>query len=452
MTVAEVLAILKDAPLIASVQAPEGPVDDARVLEALARASMQEGVGVVRLGHTLMGQDLGIPAIGLIKKHYPDSEVYITPTSRELAELLKSPCKLIGLDGTGRPRPGGETFAELVQMAHSAGRLVMADCDTPESAALAIRQGADFIGSTLAGYTENRAMTDGPDFDALRGMLRAAPGRVIAEGRYAEPWQAQAAMAMGAIAVTIGGALNDPHKQTERFLSAMRTAPGPIGAVDIGGTWIRFATYDGGHLGPIIREPLPQNKLAWIKARLAESGVTRLGISTGGTVHKNGVTEASDLIPDYVGTKLEFPGVGVLALNDGLATAWGHACHPDFAGLRVATLAMGTGLGFGIVDRGRLLMGPSGEAPKLNHRAFSGGGTLEGALGGAFAGKGQAEVFLSAAQEAVRFIQELYYPDVIVRCGGVGLAADIPGTVPSPYGENAGLMGAALVAKVPVLG
>ena len=44
---------------------------------------------------------------------------------------------------------------------------------------------------------------------------------------------------------------------------------------------------------------------------------------------------------DHIGTVFEFDGVEVVALNDGHATAWGHAMHPDFAGKRVATIALG---------------------------------------------------------------------------------------------------------------
>ncbi|MBL8060782.1 MAG: putative N-acetylmannosamine-6-phosphate 2-epimerase [Chthonomonas sp.] len=462
MTSAELTALLRDCPLIASAQASPGPLQDPDTLVRIAQASMQEGVKVIRLEGTEMAgpgrEKIRTPntenrtpvTIGLIKKHYPGTDVYITPTSVEVDALLAAGCEVIGLEGSSRPRHNGDKFEDLVARIHAGGAMVMADCDTPESVAQSVAAGVELIGTTLAGYTEARPMSVGPDFDMLRQAIALAPGRVIAEGRYAEPWQAQAALAMGAIGVTIGAALNDIVRLTQNFVRAMQPYHGPVGAVDIGGTWIRFAVFQDGELTHIIREPLPQDRLGWIAARLAESGVKRLGISTGGTVHDNVVTEASDLIPGYVGTKFEFPGVEVFALNDGLATAWAHGLH--YGGQRVATLAIGTGLGFGIVDRGRLLMGRNGEYPRLNNRAFSGGGTLEEAVGGGFRDDSPLTPLTSAGgiDEAVRLIQELYYPDVIVRCGGVGLANDIAGTVPSPFGENAGLMGAAMLAKWPM--
>lgn len=468
MTFAELTSLLRECPLIASAQASPGPLQHPDTLVRIAQASIQEGVRVIRLEGTEMAgpgrselrtQNSELVTIGLIKRHYPGTDVYITPTSLEVDALLAAGCEIIGLEGSSRPRHGGEKFEDLVARIHAGGAMVMADCDTPESVAQSVAAGVELIGTTLAGYTEARPMSQGPDFDMLRQAIALAPGRVIAEGRYAEPWQAQAALAMGAIGVTIGAALNDTVRLTQNFVRAMQPYHGPVAAVDIGGTWIRFALFQDGKLTSIIREPLPQDRLGWITARLAETGAKRLGISTGGTVHNNVVTDASDLIPGYVGTKFEFPGVEVFALNDGLATAWAHGLY--FGGQRVATLAIGTGLGFGIVDRGRLLMGRNGEYPRLNNRAFSGGGTLEEAVGGANnphhskpfptdAPAGSPLANEGAIEETVRLIRELYYPDLIVRCGGVGLAHDIPGTIPSPYGENAGLMGAAMLAKYPM--
>ncbi|MCC7102490.1 MAG: hypothetical protein IT206_05355 [Fimbriimonadaceae bacterium] len=488
MTFAELTSLLRECPLIASAQASPGPLQDPATLVRIAQASMQEGVRVIRLEGTEMAgprragmlldsaehrtpntehdspdtphptphtlhptPDTPYPTphtpvtIGLIKKHYPGTDVYITPTTEEVDALLAAGCEVIGLEGSSRPRHNGDKFEDLVARIHAGGAMVMADCDTPESVAQSVAAGVELIGTTLAGYTEARPMSQGPDFDMLRQAIALAPGRVIAEGRYAEPWQAQAALAMGAIGVTIGAALNDTVRLTQNFVRAMQPVHDPVGAVDIGGTWIRFAVFHEGELTDIIRDPLPQDRLGWISARLAESGVKRLGISTGGTVHNNIVTEASDLIPGYVGTRFEFPGIEVFALNDGLATAWAHGLY--FGGQRVATLAIGTGLGFGIVDRGRLLMGRNGQYPRLNNRAYSRGGTLEEAVGGA---TGSPLLIDGGIEETVRLMQELYYPDIIVRCGGVGLAHDIPGTVPSPYGENAGLMGAAMLAKWPM--
>jgi N-acetylmannosamine-6-phosphate 2-epimerase / N-acetylmannosamine kinase len=165
------------------------------------------------------------------------------------------------------------------------------------------------------------------------------------------------------------------------------------------------------------------------------------------------VTRAKPILPNHEGTEFSERTLGLptVALNDGLATAWGHACHPIGAGKRVATLALGTGVGFGIVDRGRLWMSPEGEPPHLNDQPWAGGGTIEEALGGDGLGEARDRgAALEAARQAVRTVRTLFFPDEIVVCGGVGLSDWLDLGLPkSPFGPDAGLFGAAALALWP---
>jgi len=168
------------------------------------------------------------------------------------------------------------------------------------------------------------------------------------------------------------------------------------------------------------------------------------------------VTEAKDIIPGHVGTDFRagLPGLEVFALNDGLATAWGHACHPDYAGKRVATLALGTGVGCGLVDRGRIIAGPDGDYPRINDLPTPSGASFESLLGGAALTPqptaSQQNQAREAAKNAVDMIAKLFHPDAIVLCGGVGLAPWLDLGLPSsPYRENAGLFGAAAISAFP---
>ncbi|RYG15777.1 N-acetylmannosamine-6-phosphate 2-epimerase, partial [bacterium] len=218
MKLSVLLDKLRQAPLIASVQATKGPLDHEDTLQRLAKASLQEGVGVVRLEgvkavRRLM-PGLGVPIIGLLKRSYPDSEVYITPTAQDVDSMLDMGVHVLAMDGTLRPRPKGHELKALIERAHRRKTLVMADCDSLESAMHAASLGADIIGTTLAGYTDARPMTTGPDLELLREIVRAVDVPVIAEGRYSQRWEVDAALRIGAVAVTVGGALNDPVKQT----------------------------------------------------------------------------------------------------------------------------------------------------------------------------------------------------------------------------------------------
>lgn len=462
-----ILQLLAERPLVVSVQAsPGSPLADPGHLVALAKASggsvfRLEGVDAIRA----VLQATGATCIGLIKREYPGSDVYITPTLREVREVLAAGAEIVAVDATRRPRPDGSTLKEAVDLIHASGCLALADLD--EAAALpgAIEAGFDAVSTTLAGYTSARHRTPGPDLELLRELVALSPVPVFAEGRYAQPRDAQLALRIGAGAVVVGGAINDPVKQTQAFTSAMGTTEARIGAVDIGGTWLRFGVFEHGHLTINERIPLPASRDQredWIRERVETLGVRRLGISTGGTVDPaTGVVwEAKPIIPEHEGARLssaEF-GVPTVALNDGLATAWGHACHANFAGKRVATLALGTGVGVGFVANHQLEMGAGGAYPRLNDLSPLEGTTFEDLLGGAAltpdpTGEQRDRARL-AATRAVRVIQALWMPDAIVLAGGVGLQPwlgldELPSVTRSPYGPDAGLWGAAWLAWSP---
>lgn len=471
MTRDELLELLQHAPLIASAQAsPGSPLSDPLILLRLAEASLRQGCRLIRAegvaSMRLIKERTGCAMIGLVKREYKGSPVYITPTRAEVAEVVETGADIVALDATLRPRPQVATFRELADLVHRAGRLVMADCDTLEAAQRALADGADVIGTTLAGYTENRAATPGPDLDLLRELAKLEVP-VLAEGRYQEPWQARAALCAGADGVVIGGALNDPVKQTRRFMQAVQPPDGPVGAVDIGGTWIRFGVLSPeGALIHSERERLPQSRqerLDWIESRMRQHHLQKVGIGAGGVIDpdKNVVIQAKGFIVDYVGTEFCWPAFESVALNDGHAHAWGHACHPLFAGKRVCSLAFGTGVGCGVVDRGRLLMSRTGEPPHLNDLRLMGEETIEEVLGGLSLAQDKSpdsrEQAVKAAKAAVDAARNMWHPDVIVISGGVGLSEWMnqalggePDVYPSPYGEDAGLIGAGwLVLRPP---
>ena len=472
------LAKLREAPLVASVQASPGPLDHEDTLLRLAKASAQEGVGVLRLEgvkavRKLM-PGLGLPIIGLLKRKYPDSDVYITPTAQDVDALLDLGCHIIALDGTTRERPKGHTLEALIARIHRRKGLAMADCDSLGSALAAVAAGADLVGTTLGGYTDARAMTDGPDLELLREIVRGVGVPVIAEGRYSQRWEVDAALRIGAVAVTIGGALNDPVKRTRALWPSFKPygatddPPASIGAVDIGGTWLRFARFtEDWKMVDVERVAYPATRierLNWIKAQIKESGVRAVGVSTGGIVdpRTGEVWKAKEyLMPDHVGIVFDEENLGVptFAYGDGHASAWGSANLPQYAGRRVATLALGTGVGCGFVQKGEIWSGRRGEYPRVNDLPAAGGASYEALLGGLHLTKSPSEEgkagALRALEGALEALRDLYFPDDVVVCGSVGLSDWLApelarvGAVASPFGADAGLYGAAALALFP---
>src|ERR1019366_3629896 len=178
MTLTEFLGMAGRSPLIASAQAsPGSPLADPKTLVKLARASLAEGVRILRVEgvETVreMRKTLDAPFVGLIKMPYPNSDVYITPTLTEVNSLLAEKCEVIALDGTARKRPGGVQLRQLIEAIHAGGSLAMADCDSVQSAQFALAAGADLVGTTLAGYTAT-ASTSGPDIELVRALAGQA--------------------------------------------------------------------------------------------------------------------------------------------------------------------------------------------------------------------------------------------------------------------------------------
>lgn len=207
--------------LIVSCQAyPGEPMRDPSIMTAVARACVEGGaVGIRAQGLadlTAMRAALAVPLIGLVK--VDGAPVYITPTVADCRAVAATGAEIVAFDGTTRDRPDGSTLAQLVRAVHDAGALAMADCDCLAGAIAAIEAGADCVGTTLAGYTDARPRTSGPDLELLAQLVSLGATPVMAEGRVQTPAQAAAAFELGAHAVIVGTAITHPTTITRGFV------------------------------------------------------------------------------------------------------------------------------------------------------------------------------------------------------------------------------------------
>ena len=162
-----------------------------------------------------------IPVIGLTK---PDklpenwrSVVYITPTLKEVRELIDAGADIVAFDGTSRNR-GGCTLNEIIDEIHSKNRLAMADISTLEEGINCDKLGADIISTTLAGYTDESGVAgETPDFELLEKLVKNVNKPVILEGRIWSPDEVKKAFEFGAHCVVIGSAITRPQLVTKRF-------------------------------------------------------------------------------------------------------------------------------------------------------------------------------------------------------------------------------------------
>lgn len=216
--------------LVVSCQALEHePLHSPFIMSRMALAAAQGGAVAIRANSVVdiaaIKQQVSLPVIGIIKRDYPDSEVFITATMKEVDELMSVGPEIIALDATARPRPQGQTLEALVAQIRSRypAVLLMADIASVEEAVTAQALGFDCVGTTLYGYTAETTGHRLPENDCgfLRDVLAAVTVPVVAEGNVETPELAARCLALGAHTVVVGGAITRPQQITERFIAAI---------------------------------------------------------------------------------------------------------------------------------------------------------------------------------------------------------------------------------------
>ncbi len=165
-----------------------------------------------------------LPLIGIIKISYEGMEQYITPTMKEIDELVETGCEIIALDCTIRPRFDGSSINEfLKEIKEKYPEVVlMADISNLEEGINAEKAGVDLVGTTMSGYTPyTEGNCKGPDFELIKALSENINIPIIAEGKIHYPEQAKKALELGAYAVVVGGAITRPREIASRFIDAI---------------------------------------------------------------------------------------------------------------------------------------------------------------------------------------------------------------------------------------
>lgn len=169
-------------------------------------------------------EKVDLPMIGIIKRDYPDSPIYITPTMKEVDELVETGVEIIALDATLRKRPNGQSLEEFFKEIKDKypEQLLMADCSNLEDSKFAIELGFDFIGTTLCGYTDETINYMRPNFELVEELKKHTNIPVIAEGSIIEPKQGRKMLDIGAYSFVVGGAITRPLQIAERFVEEIK--------------------------------------------------------------------------------------------------------------------------------------------------------------------------------------------------------------------------------------
>ncbi|MBK9171143.1 MAG: putative N-acetylmannosamine-6-phosphate 2-epimerase [Bryobacterales bacterium] len=377
--------------LIVSCQAAEGdPFHDPATMARFARAAVDAGAAAIRANGPADIQAIrgavDVPIIGIQKRVHEDGAVLITGSFDEAAALVAAGASMIALDCTAR----GQRLGALDRMRRIREELrvpALADIAMISEARDAAAAGADFVLSTLRGYTEETAGVTRFEPDFIAELARGDGVPVIAEGRIETPEQARDALDAGAFAVVVGSAITRPADIARRFVRVMdRRETALVAGIDLGGTNTKFGLVGGrGAIAHEGTEPTPRggrdvllDHLKRVGRRcldLAEAKPLALGVATAGWVnpHTGRVAYATENLPGWTGTDIAGElraalGVPVAVENDANALAVAEKHFGAARGARdFVCITLGTGVGGGCYVGGRMNSGGHFFANAIGH-------------------------------------------------------------------------------------
>lgn len=214
--------------LIVSCQALDTePLYDPYIMAKMAYAASLGGAVGIRANTVIdimaIKKTVDLPIIGIIKEIYDDSDVYITPTMKEVDELVSVGCEIIALDATNRLRPNRVSLADFFKEVREKypNQLFMADTSCFDEGKLAEEIGFDLIGTTMAGYTSYTKGRTLPDLELIERYSSELNSPVIAEGGIWSPDDLKNVYKHGAFSAVCGTAITRPMDITKRFIKAL---------------------------------------------------------------------------------------------------------------------------------------------------------------------------------------------------------------------------------------
>lgn len=222
------MAILEDikGKVIVSSQAMyDEPFYDEQCMIAMMKSVVNGGASALRLAGARDVKNakkmFDLPVIGLTKpKKLPDNwkkVVYITPSIKDVNELIEAGADIIAFDGTLRKHENC-TLQDIITVIHNNKKLAMADISTLEEGLHCSELGCDIISTTLSGYTDySESNTTTPDFELLSKLVQQTNKPIILEGRINTPDEVTNGFKLGAHSVVIGSAITRPQLITKKF-------------------------------------------------------------------------------------------------------------------------------------------------------------------------------------------------------------------------------------------
>ena len=230
MSINEKIENLKGKLIVSCQALPNEPLHSPFIMGRMALAAKIGGASGIRANTkediAEIQTQVDLPIIGIVKRDYEDSEIYITPTMKEIDELMEVKPEIIAIDATKNLRPNGVTLDEFYAQIREKypDQPLMADCSTYEEAIHADELGFDFIGTTLVGYTDQSKdmKIEQNDFELIKEIVKNVKHNVIAEGNINTPEKVKRVMQLGVFSIVVGSAITRPQLITKTFVDALK--------------------------------------------------------------------------------------------------------------------------------------------------------------------------------------------------------------------------------------
>ena len=227
MTNKEILDKIKGGLIVSCQALASEPLYDSYIMSKMALAAKLGGAVGIRANTVVdikaIKEKVDLPLIGIIKQEYDDSDVYITPTMKEVDALVETGCEIIAIDATNRLRPNGATLEAFFTKVRAKypNQLFMADTSCFDEGKKAEELGFNLIGTTMAGYTPYTKGTPLPDFNLMQRYVSELHTPVIAEGGIWVPEQLKKAIDIGVHSAVVGTAITRPRDITKHFAEVL---------------------------------------------------------------------------------------------------------------------------------------------------------------------------------------------------------------------------------------
>jgi len=220
-------SLIEKHSLVVSCQAlAHEPLHGPQHMVVMAKAALEGGGTAIRANSPedirAMRTELGeTPIIGLWKRDHEGFDVFITPTLEDAIAVYEAGATIVAIDATSRPRPDGRSLEETIAELNRRGIPVMADISTYEEGIEAAKFGADYVSTTLSGYTAYTKGTQLPNLELVYRLAEVLDVPTVAEGGIGTPAEMRKALDSGAHFAVVGSAITRPQLITAEFAKAL---------------------------------------------------------------------------------------------------------------------------------------------------------------------------------------------------------------------------------------